>query len=172
MKANNKIYFLRDWNKEDAESLALHLNNKKIWDNCRDNLPFPYSSDNARFFIENIANNTCNEVHFCISIEGKAVGNICFMRKNDVERFTAEIGYWLSEAYWNAGIMTNALSEAISYYFAKHNVVRLYVEVFSHNHASMRVIEKLHFRKVGIMQNAAYKSNCFLDIHCYEFLRR
>lgn len=36
---------LRPWQKSDTTSLARYLNNKKIWDNCRDRLPFPYTED-------------------------------------------------------------------------------------------------------------------------------
>ena len=32
------LYTLRSWEGQDTESLTLHLNNKKIWDNCRDGL--------------------------------------------------------------------------------------------------------------------------------------
>ena len=36
-------FILRPWKESDAKTLARHLNNKKIWDNCRDGLPFPYT---------------------------------------------------------------------------------------------------------------------------------
>ena len=45
------LYTLRSWEGQDTESLTLHLNNKKIWDNCRDGLPHPYTKENARCFI-------------------------------------------------------------------------------------------------------------------------
>ena len=41
------LYTLRSWEGQDTESLTLHLNNKKIWDNCRDGLPHPYTKENA-----------------------------------------------------------------------------------------------------------------------------
>lgn len=34
------LYTLKSWEDQDTESLAFHLNNKKIWDNCRDGLPY------------------------------------------------------------------------------------------------------------------------------------
>ena len=36
-----KNYTLRTWQTEDVASLAQYLNNKNIWDNCRDGLPYP-----------------------------------------------------------------------------------------------------------------------------------
>ena len=48
---------------------------------------------------------------FAIEIEGKAVGGIGNVPNSDVERISAEIGYWLGEKYWNKGIMTDAVKE-------------------------------------------------------------
>ena len=44
-------FILRPWKVSDAKALARHLNNKKIWDNCRDGLPFPYTETDADAFI-------------------------------------------------------------------------------------------------------------------------
>ena len=94
------LYTLRSWEGQDTESLTLHLNNKKIWDNCRDGLPHPYTKENARCFISQAREKT--EISdFCIVVHGEAIGNIGFVRGTDVERFNAEVGYWISERYWN-----------------------------------------------------------------------
>ena len=45
-------YKIRNWAKEDFPALAKYLNNKKIWDNCRDSLPYPYSENDAQQFIQ------------------------------------------------------------------------------------------------------------------------
>lgn len=48
------LYTLKSWEDQDTESLAFHLNNKKIWDNCRDGYliliqkGMPASSSNKR----------------------------------------------------------------------------------------------------------------------------
>lgn len=65
------------------------------------------------------------------------------MRGTDVERFNAEVGYWISEKYWNQGIVSDALTEAIQYYFAHTEVIRIFATVYEYNPASMRVLEKL-----------------------------
>ena len=45
-----KNYTLRTWQTEDAASLAQYLNNKNIWDNCRDGLPYPIVRKMLTFF--------------------------------------------------------------------------------------------------------------------------
>ena len=98
------LYTLRSWEGQDTESLTLHLNNKKIWDNCRDGLPHPYTKENARCFISQAREKT--EISdFCIVVHGEAIGNIGFVRGADVERFNAEVGYWISERYWNLSLI-------------------------------------------------------------------
>lgn len=49
---------IRRWLKDDFSTLAKYLNNKKIWDNCRDSLPYPYSESDAQQFIRFVLNNT------------------------------------------------------------------------------------------------------------------
>lgn len=163
-------YTLRTWQTEDASSLAQELNNKKIWDNCRDVLPYPYRREDAEAIIDVIKKK--EGIHdFCIEVNGKAVGNIGFMPGADVERFNAEVGYVIGEEYWNKGIMTDALQEAVRYYFAHTDIVRVFAFVFEHNLPSMRVLEKAGFNKAGVMKKAIFKNERFIDAHLYELVK-
>lgn len=163
-------YTLRTWLTDDAVSLARYLNNKNIWDNCRDGLPYPYSQEDAKFFIA--LTQKKEGIHdFCIEINGEAAGNIGFVPCTDVERFNAEVGYWLAEPYWNKGIVTDALKEAVNYYFAHTDKVRVFASVFEHNTSSMRVLEKAGFTKTGRMRKAIFKNETFLDAYYYELVK-
>lgn len=42
---------LRDRIKADILALVKYLNNKKIWDNCCDVLPYPYTKRDVELFI-------------------------------------------------------------------------------------------------------------------------
>ena len=161
---------LRPWESSDVSSLAKYLNNKKIWDNCRDSLPFPYTEADAHSFID-YATSRQEPGEYCIEINGEAAGNISFMRGTDVERFNAEAGYWLAEPFWNQGIASEALREALRHYLAATDVVRIFANVYESNIASMRVLEKVGFRKVGVLRNACFKNGCFVDAHYFELLK-
>lgn len=164
-------YTLRAWKDSDVLALSKHLNNKKIWDNCRDGLPFPYTEKDANAFIS-YASGQQEQNEFCIEINNEAVGNIGFVRGTDVERFNAEVGYWLSENYWNEGIMSVALKKAIKLYFLQTDIVRLFASVYEFNTASMRVLEKVGFQKIGIHHNACFKNKQFINAHYYELLKQ
>ena len=106
---------LRAWTKADIPALAKYLNNKKIWDNCRDALPYPYTEKDAEQFIGFVEGQS-EQSNYCIEINHEAAGNISFIRGTDVERYNAELGYWLAEPYWNRGIMSEAIKRAVEYY--------------------------------------------------------
>ena len=157
-------YTLRTWQTEDAHSLVQELNNKKIWDNCRNVFPHPYRLEHAETFIDLIQKK--EGIHdFCIEVNGKAVGNIGFTPGTDVECFNAEVGYVIGEKYWNQGIVTDALQEAIYHYFTYTNTIRIFALVFEHNLPSMRVLEKAGFNKVGIMTKSIFKNGHFTNAH-------
>ncbi len=163
-------YSLRKLTLDDAESLAQHLNNKKIWNNLRDALPHPYTVEDAQEFIELIEKEpllTC----YGIVINEKVVGNISFTQNRDIERFTAEVGYYLGEAYWGQGIMSAALKSAVDNYFASTDVVRLFATLFIHNKASAKVLENTGFSLKCILTKAAYKNNQFVDMLYFEKIK-
>lgn len=46
---------IRKWKIDDAAELAATLNNKNIQDNLRDGLPYPYTEDDAKYYINPLA---------------------------------------------------------------------------------------------------------------------
>lgn len=163
-------YKIRSWSKDDFSTLAKYLNNKKIWDNCRDSLPYPYSENDAQQFILFVSSQN-EQNNYCTEVNQEAAGNISFARGIDVERYNAELGYWLAEPYWGKGIMTQMLALAISCYFHHTDVIRICANVYAGNIASMRVLEKIGFRKCGIHRNACFKNGVFTDCHYFELLK-
>src|SRR5881628_1380931 len=98
---------VRTWEESDTESLAVHANNRKVWLNLRDAFPHPFTFEDARAFI-GPARTQKPETRFAIAVGGqavggRAVGGVGFTLGQEVERVSAEIGYWLSEDFWGRG---------------------------------------------------------------------
>jgi hypothetical protein len=117
-------YIIRDWQMEDAPSIAKYANNRKIWMNLRDAFPHPYSLQDAESFISRAIEANPKTV-FAIATQSEAIGSIGLMLGKDVHRYTAEMGYWLAEPFWGKGIMTlSRLQQGYSKRRASH--VRVY----------------------------------------------
>ena len=76
---------LRPLNDNDSPELARLANNKKIWDNLRDFIPFPYTIDDAVFFISMVKEEK-PVMTFAIEFEGQLCGVIGLVGQKDVYR--------------------------------------------------------------------------------------
>jgi len=164
-------YLLRPFKPDDAESLARHANNAAIARQLRDEFPHPYTLNDARMFIERTSQKM-HDIIFTFDIHGEACGGIAITGMKDVYRFNAEIGYWLSEAHWGRGIMTDAVGRMADLAFRYHSWTRLFAGVFSSNAGSMRVLEKNGFTREAIHRGAVKKEGEYLDELVYALLKK
>ena len=80
---------IRKWKLTDAGDLAAALSNKKILDNLRDGLPYPYAEQDARDYISAMLSVDENETFaFAITVDGRAVGSIGVFRQGSIHRQT------------------------------------------------------------------------------------
>jgi ribosomal-protein-alanine N-acetyltransferase len=157
---------LRSWRHGDEETLPRHANNRKIWINLRDRFPHPYTNADADAWIQHITSVT-PETNFAIAVNGEAVGGIALVLQDDVDRCSAEVGYWLSEQYWGRGIATAALIGITEHAFNHFHLTRVFAVPFAHNSASIRVLEKAGYRCEGRLRRSAIKDGVVLDQFMY-----
>lgn len=160
---------VRSWQTADADSLAFHANNRKVWINLRDAFPHPYTIADARAFIR-AALDQKPQTRFAIAVGGQAVGGIGFGLHTDVERVSAEIGFWLGETFWGRGITTEALRAVTGYAVREHSLTRVYAVPFEWNHASFRVLEKVGYVVEGRMHRSAIKDGKIIDQLLYAYV--
>ena len=166
------ICAIRNWKLSDAGDLAAALSNKKIQDNLRDGLPYPYTEhDGADFIAAMLAADENDTFAFAVTVEDRAIGSIGAFRQQNIHRQTAEMGYYIAEAYWGRGIMTEAVRQTCAYVFAQSDIMRIYAEPFAYNTASCRVLEKAGFQYEGTLQNNAVKNGKVLDMKMYALLK-
>ncbi|MDR1142154.1 MAG: GNAT family N-acetyltransferase [Planctomycetaceae bacterium] len=169
---NTTDFILREWQLSDTASLAENANNIRIWNNVRDYLPYPYSEEDGKQFIETVLRKPKPATDMAIVMDGKTVGGIGIVLKTDVERISAEIGYWLGENYWNKGIMTEVVKEMVSYTFLNFpELKKIYATPFCFNIASQRVLQKAGFKCEAILKQAAIKNEKIIDLHYYSFIK-
>lgn len=163
---------IRKWELADAKDLAAALSNKKILDNLRDGLPYPYTEQDGRDYISAmIAADQNDTFAFAVTTDGKVIGSIGAFRQDNIHRQTAELGYYIAEEYWGKGIMTEAVKQLCDYVFTHTDIIRIYAEPFAYNIGSCRVLEKAGFQYEGTLRNNAVKNGNVLDMKMYACLK-
>jgi [ribosomal protein S5]-alanine N-acetyltransferase len=153
---------IRDWREDDAESLALHANDREVWLRVTDRFGHPYKIDNAREFLaRTMASDP--RTNFAIEVNGAAVGGIGLKLGSDVRVHSAELGYWIGREFWNRGIMTEAVIAVCERAFAGFDLHRIGAFVFSNNPPSARVLEKAGFVFEGRLKHEVVKDGELLD---------
>lgn len=161
---------LQRLSEQDKHNLALLANNKKIWDRLRDYFPHPYSLQDALDFID-FTTREDPPLTFGIFENGTFAGVTGLIRKADVYRKGAEIGYWLGEPFWHRGIAVSAVRLMVAYGFNSLQLERIDAGVFEHNKASQRVLEKCGFTLEGVFKNAVIKNGQLMDEIRYGIAR-
>ncbi len=117
MRLNCGRCMLRPWSVGDEDALVQHANSYEIWRHLRDRFPYPYTHADAERWVA-FAQQQNPQTQFAIEVYGgEAAGGISLELKSDVERRTAEVGYWLGEALWGKGIATAAVGSLTGYGF-------------------------------------------------------
>lgn len=163
-------FTLRSWKYDDIDSLVKHANNISIARFMTNQFPHPYTYDNGKSFIEFATSHMPQRI-FAIDVNGEAVGGIGIHPQTDIMCKNTELGYWLGEAYWNNGIITHAIPQAVAYGFRTFDITRIYARPFSTNIASQRVLEKTGFRIEARIENNIYKNGEFVDELIYAIRR-
>ena len=163
---------IRKWKIEDAEQLKDAINNKKILENLRDGIPYPYTIENAQEFItQTLKAPKDSQYSWAILVDEKVVGSIGVFRKDNIHYRTAEMGYYIAEEYWGKGIMSKVVKEVCKYLFENTDIIRIFAEPFAYNIAYCKVLEKAGFELEGILRNNAMKNGKILDMKMYSIIK-
>jgi [ribosomal protein S5]-alanine N-acetyltransferase len=156
MRLEGRRCIVRQWQMQDADALVRHADNINVARQLRDRFPHPYTRANASIFLK-AATSAAEPSNLAIEVDGEAAGAIGYVPGMDVERYSAEIGYWLGESYWGRGVVTEALLLVTDHVFTTANLLRLFALPFADNGASARVLEKAGFMREAILRSSSVK---------------
>ena len=164
---------IRPYHPSDAEELARIADNPAVGRYLRNRFPWPYTIDDANFWI-NFNINASPVYNFCIAHpeNNKIMGSIGLIPGEDVFCRSAEIGYWLGEEYWGKGIITEVVKGFVDWAYTNlPQMERLHADIFEDNKASIAVIRRAGFLFEGRLRKAVYKNGKQMDALVHSFIR-
>lgn len=84
----------------------------------------------------------------------------------------AGVGYELGQPYWRQGFMHEVLTAVIPFGFTQMQLNRIEAYVMTGNEASMGLLQKLGFRKEGLLREYGYWQRAYHDLHLFALLKR
>jgi len=111
-------------------------------------VPFPYTEDDAKFWIEKVSEDIQTETEFAFGVYVPGIGLIgsCGVTRRGAYW---EIGYWFGKPYWEQGFATEA-AEAVLDWARREIPAKGFVSGhIAENVSSGRVLKKIGFHAVG-----------------------
>lgn len=105
-----------------------------------------------------------------IHYNGKLVGVVGYNLLDWPNR-TGQIGYWLGKKYVGQGLMTRSVRGIINYGFYELDLNRIEIRVATENERSRAIPERLGFKKEGVLREAEWLYDHFVDHVVYGMLR-
>lgn len=105
-----------------------------------------------------------------ILYRGAFVGMIGYLY-HDWTNLRTEIGYWLSQDRQGRGIMTRAAKALVDFAFDNLGLNRVEIRAATDNRRSRAIPERLGFVQEGILREAAWLNDRFIDLVIYAQLR-
>ncbi len=96
---------------------------------------------------------------------------ITSLHRIDWARRCAGVGYWIRSSAWGHGFATEATQATIEHAFRDLGLHRLEVHIAPENRASLRVVEKLGFRREGLARESELIDGRYADHIQYSLLR-
>jgi RimJ/RimL family protein N-acetyltransferase len=155
----------------DLDALVRHANDFEVARQLRDRFPHPYTRHDGQAFLRH-ATAGVDFANLAIEVDGEAAGAIGYVPGTDVERYSAEIGYWLGRQYWRRGIVTEALMLVTGDVFDRLNLLRLFALPFADNEASVRVLEKAGYVREALLRSSSVKHGVPRDQFIYARVNR
>jgi len=106
------------------------------------------------------------------SIENDSVIGTCTLAGIDRTHLRCEIGFALHPDHWGRGLAEEAVTLAVGWAIRELGMNRIEADIDPRNDASIRLVEKLGFRREGLLRERYHVNGEVQDSVIYGLLRR
>lgn len=104
---------------------------------------------------------------FAVLVQDRLVGQVTVAGVVRGALQGASVGYWLDGSFAGRGIMPTAVALAVDHCFGPLGLHRVEAEVRPDNAASLRVVDKLGFRREGVHRRLLHIDGAWRDHVCF-----
>lgn len=163
---------LRGYRDTDFNQMVDVLNNENITKETA-NIPYPFTNEDALKRVEFITKGFENKTNYIFVItkneKDSLIGQIGLHL--DVQNNKAEIGYWISEAFWGKGIATESLTALLKFGFEELNLNKIFATHFLDNPSSGKVLIKNGMIKEGLLKDEYKKRDKYCSVNQYRLTK-
>ncbi len=167
-------YRVRRWKKTDQEILKKRLNNIHIWEKLCDNLPLPFTDEDAVSFLDKATANSQDFDAYALEIGGskessEVCGGVYLKRAEAPHSMIYLLNFWMCPDYADSNALSEVLKDLMPHYFFHLPVMKIMCKVHSDDTDYEEILKKVGFCKEASLSNAVLKSGKILDLHIYTF---
>ena len=164
---------LRDIKPSDAKDLFSFMSDEET---LKNNLMIPHSKiAETNKLIETVKKQYSKkrEIRWGITLNGSdtIIGTIGYFNFYPQD-FQAEIGVILAKQYWRGGLMTEAVTAALTFGFKKMAFNRITSFIMPTNVAAIKLATKVGFRQEGILKECKFLNGRFYDLGVFALLKK
>ena len=104
--------------------------------------------------------------------EGRAILGIVGHHQIDWRNRLTSLGYWVGRDYQGRGVVTTACRAVVTHAFTEARINRVEIRCAVGNHKSRAIPQRLGFRQEGLLRDAEWLYDHFVDHVVYAMLAR
>lgn len=166
---------LRSLKKADADSLCLAANDRQVFRHIS-GVPYPYTLKDAEEYIlyvqKRLNEQSSYELGITLKGEKEVIGMIGLKNADRDDKFSAEIGFWLGKKYWRQRIGSEAIRLMLDFAFNDINLHKVSAEVMESNEISLRLLEKIGFKKEGLLRESEKRAGKWMNVYYLGLLKK
>ena len=163
---------LRPLKRSDISKIAEGANDRTI-SKFIPSIPYPYSIDNARKWVNRVQRSARKDTAYQFGIEPLGSDGIIGMMGLNNLNWTdrnAEIEAWLAKSYRGRAFASEALGLILHLCFGELQMHRIYGVMVCLNERSIRLVEKHGFTREAIWRKACWMDGGWHDVYAYGML--
>lgn len=164
---------LREVTTEDADDLFTYLSDKDVVKHMGLE---PYQTvkdvmDEIRWYHSIRKEGTGIRWGITLKDSGEVIGSCGFLNRL-TKHYRTEVGFELSKEYWGKGIVSEALEAVVKYGYQHFQLERIEALIVPANLSSQKLVEKLGFKREGLLRHYEYTCGKFDDLYMYSIIKK